>query len=210
MPSSTKQTNTRPRKARRLDPEKRRAQLLACSLEAFAEQGIARATHSHVAALAGVSTPAVHSYFRTREDLRDATLARVEEFLDCIVAANLLGVRASRDELVDLAHAFAAAATETPALVMVWLDWSTSVGSDTWPSYLRVLEKLHAAARAAVLRAQQAGEAPAGLHPDTAARLYIGGGHTIALMQFEGAAGPALDRFIRHMVAGAMGLPVQG
>ena len=75
----------------RLSPEARRAQLLECALAAFAEHGVARATHSHVAERAGVSVPAVHSYFRTRDDLVAAVLSEVEAYLLEIVSSSLGG-----------------------------------------------------------------------------------------------------------------------
>jgi TetR/AcrR family hemagglutinin/protease transcriptional regulator len=193
-------------KRTRLDPEERRAQLIDCALASFARHGVARATHSRVARCAGVTSATVHFYFKTREDLVGATLRRVATFLDERVAECLLGKKPAYDELVDLAHAFAAGAKASPNLVKVWLDWTTSVDSDIWPSYLEVQVRLHKAVAAAIRRAQREGSIPESVHPLTAARLFVGGGHTIALMQFEGISPRVLDRFISQMAAGALGV----
>ena len=189
----------------RLDPERRRKQLVDCAVDAFAEWGIARATHSHVATRAGISVSAVYSYFRTREDLTFATLAEVEGFLDRIIADTQTGEGTAFDQLVALAHAFATVARETPALVIVWLDWSTSVRSSTWPAYLELLDKLHRAARDTIRRGQRLDNVSKSINANTAARLYIGGGHTIALMEFESVSRRELSRFIDQMVSGVVG-----
>lgn len=189
----------------RLDPERRRSQLVDCAVAAFAEHGVARATHSHVAARADVSVSTVYAYFRTREDLVLATLAEVEAFLDRIIGQTQVGEGTAFDELVALAHAFATVARDTPSLVIVWLDWSTSVGSSTWPAYLELLERLHTAACATIRRGQRLGNVARSINAATAARLYIGGGHTIALMEFEGVSRRELNRFVEQMVSGVVG-----
>ena len=184
----------------RLAPAARRAQLLDCALQVFAEHGVARATHSQVAARAGVSMSAVHVYFRAREDLVDAVLGQVEAYLLEISGAALGEEGPARDALLALARRFAADARERPALIRVWLDWSTGVRDGVWPRYLALLEELHART-AAVLRAgQAAGGVAAGLGALTGARLFIGGGHTVALMQFAGADAEAVEAFIMKLV----------
>ena len=50
----------------RLAPEARKAQLLDCALAAFAEHGVARATHSHVAERAGVSIILLNTTMREK------------------------------------------------------------------------------------------------------------------------------------------------
>lgn len=185
----------------RLHPEARRAQLLECALSAFAEHGIARATHSHVAEQAGVSVPTVHSYFRTREDLVAAVLAHVEAYLDTL-PERLNRNQTPYDALIDLGHAFAREAEADPDKIKIWLDWSTGVGLDVWPNYLRVLGRLHDAVEKVVARGKREGDVPKGLHVKAAARNYIGGGHTIALMVFAGVSKREIDLSTEEMVSG--------
>jgi TetR/AcrR family hemagglutinin/protease transcriptional regulator len=199
----------------RLPPEERRAQLLRHALIAFAEYGIARATHSHVAARAGVSVSAVHSYFRTREDLVSATLGEVEAYLDDLIIRTL-GVNTVPvyDTLMSLADVFARDGREKPDMVKVWLDWSTGVGSDVWPRYLEALDRLHEAAQKVFIRGKREKLLPETLNVKAAARIYIGGGHTVALMQFAGASRSDTDRLNDQLVRNVMGIgmnaPVRG
>ncbi|HUD52075.1 TetR/AcrR family transcriptional regulator [Parvibaculum sp.] len=202
MKSKAGKRQGHPKIRTRLLPEERRAQLLACALAAFAEHGVARATHSHVAERAGVSVSAVHSYFRTREDLVAAVLGEVETFLIEVATMSLLRKAPVPDLLTALAARFADTAVERPDLIKVWLDWSTGVRADVWPHYLDVLEQLHDMAQKVFARGKREGLMPQGLNIRAAARLYIGGGHTVALMQFAGAGRRELDTFIDQLVRG--------
>lgn len=201
---------TRPvRTARtRLTPEARRAQLLECALAAFAENGLARATHSHVAERAGVSVPAVHSYFRTREDLVAAVLGEVEAYLIEVVSTALGGRKSVHEALRLLAVNFSNAAREKPDMTKVWLDWSTGVRADVWARYMALLERLYGIAQKLLERGKQEGVIPPALNARAAARVYLGGGHTVALMKFSGATPREFEAVIEHLVRGAMGLGV--
>ncbi len=190
----------------RLAPEARRAQLLECALAAFAENGVARATHSHVAERAGVSVPAVYSYFRTREDLVAAVLDEVEAYLLDIVSSSLGGPKPVSEALRTLAVNFARDATAKPDMIKVWLDWSTGVRADVWPRYMDVLERLHGIAQKVLERGKREGVIPPALNVKASARAYLGGGHTVALMQFSGAKPREFDAVIEHLVRSAMGI----
>ncbi|MDZ4368179.1 MAG: TetR/AcrR family transcriptional regulator [Afipia sp.] len=193
----------------RLAPEVRRSQLLECALAAFAEHGVARATHSHVAERAGVSVPAVHSYFRTREDLVAAVLGEVETYLIEIVSRSLGGPKSVSEALTELAVNFARDAKDKPDMIKVWLDWSTGVRADVWPRYMDVLERLHGIARKVLERGKREGVIPQGLNVKAAARVYLGGGHTVALMQFSDATTREFEAVIDHLVRAAMGMGVE-
>ncbi|HEX7776701.1 MAG TPA: TetR/AcrR family transcriptional regulator [Parvibaculum sp.] len=190
----------------RLAPEARRAQLVSCAIAAFAEHGVARATHSHVAERAGVSVSAVHSYFRTRDDLVTAVLDAVETYLIDIVSETLGGQKPVYDALVELGIRFAQDAVENPDIIKVWLDWSTGVRSDIWPAYIDVLETLHEHAQRVFARGKREGVVDQAVNVRAVARVYIGGGHTVAIMQFEGATRRELDIFLDQLVRGVMGI----
>lgn len=190
----------------RLSPQVRRAQLLDCALAAFAEHGVARATHSHVAERAGVSVPAVHSYFRTRDDLVAAVLGEVEAYLIEIVSHSLGGPKPVHEALEALAVNFSRDAKEKPDMIKVWLDWSTGVRADVWPRYMDVLDRLHGIAEKVMERGKREGVIPPALNVKAAARAYLGGGHTVALMQFSGAKPREFEAIIDHLVRSAMGI----
>lgn len=197
---------TVPSQRTRLAPEARRTQLLTCAMAAFAEHGVARATHSHVAERAGISVSAVHSYFRTREDLVLATLSEVEAYLLDMAAESLGSSLPVYDALILLATRFTHDALERPDMIKVWLDWSTGVRADVWPRYLDVLDQLHEAARKVFMRGKREGLLGEGVNVKAAARIYIGGGHTVALMQFAGATRGDMDKLIDQLVRGVMGI----
>jgi len=198
----------------RLRPDERRAQLLTCALSAFAEHGLARATHSQVAERAHVSVSAVYSYFRTRDDLVSAVLDEVADYLDRIASETLGGRFGVYDALMALGHRFAQDALDQPDMLKVWLDWSTGVDGASWPRYLDVLDRLHDAAAAVFEQGKKEGVVSSALDAQAAARIYMGGGHTVALMQFAGVSRRELDVVIDQLARGAMGVglgsPVDG
>lgn len=189
----------KPRRTR-LQPDERRAQLVACAIPAFAEHGLARATHSHVAERAGISVSTVHFYFRTREDLVDAVLSAVEVQQRDLVRGTLDGPGSVRDCLTALAVRFADEARDEPDLIKVWLDWSTGVRADLWPRYIALNESFNEQAQKVLARGKRDGSVSPHLNVKAAARLYIGGGHTVALMQFAGASQREFDIFIEQLV----------
>tara|TARA_R110002110_G_scaffold98644_3_gene252401 strand:- start:150 stop:776 length:627 start_codon:yes stop_codon:yes gene_type:complete len=197
-------------KRTRFAPAERRAQLVACAISAFAEHGLARATHSHVAERAGISVPAVHSYFRTREDLVVAVLDAVETELREMHADTLNAPGTVHHCLNALAVRFVAEARDKPDLIKVWLDWSTGVRADIWPRYVSLNDWFTAQARLVLTRGQREGVVPMQLNVKAAAALFIGGGHTVALMQFSGASERDFDIFVAQLISMVMGLGVSG
>jgi TetR/AcrR family hemagglutinin/protease transcriptional regulator len=181
----------------RLAPEDRRAQLIAHALATFADHGIARATQAQVAARAGVSVSAVYSYFRTRPDLVTAALDAVEAAITEMVQHSLAEPAPPREALTRLATATADMARNQPDIVRVWLDWSAGVRADTWPRFLLLQTRLHGLVESLLPPADPQSR-------KTAARLFVGCAHTLALMHFEQVDEPARQLFIDQMVAGTL------
>ncbi len=194
----------------RMPPDQRRAQLLRCAIAAFAEHGIARATHAHVAERAEVSVSAVHSYFRTRDDLVAATLNEVESCLMDIIVNIDVQNSSVQETLSLMVKGFDKAAQEDPEMIKVWLDWSTGFRADVWPGYLRMQERLHAAVRKALSRGKRAGTLSPQLNTAAAARLFVGGGHTIALARFAGASRREIAILIDHLIKSIMAIGRDG
>jgi TetR/AcrR family hemagglutinin/protease transcriptional regulator len=74
---------------------------------------------------------------------------------------------------------------------------------------MAVLDRLHAIAQKLFLRGKREGVLPASLNVRAAARIYLGGGHTVALMQFAGAGKRDLETLIEQLVTGVMGVGVE-
>jgi TetR/AcrR family hemagglutinin/protease transcriptional regulator len=197
---------TKPKRTR-LQPLERRAQLVTCTMSAFAEHGLARGTHSHVAERAGVSVSAVHSYFRTRDDLVEVALNEVETHLLKMVLGALGGQGSVRECLTSLAAQFTESGRVDPDLFKVWLDWSTGVRADLWPRYIKLNDRFIEAAQKLLSRGKREGVLPDDLNVKAAARLFIGGGHTVALMQFAGVSKREIAIFNEHLIVSTMGMP---
>jgi TetR/AcrR family hemagglutinin/protease transcriptional regulator len=194
-----------PKPARsRLSPADRRAQLLAHAIACFADHGLARATQAQVAARAGVSVSAVYSYFRTRPDLVDAVLAAVEVAILEMVERATATSGSSQAVLTELARQTAGMAAAQPDLVRVWLDWSAGVRADTWPQFLDLQRRLQAMVATLLARSPDAPANPSDPRLLSAARLFVGGAHTLALMHFEDVSAEDLRVFITQMVGGSL------
>lgn len=164
--------------------------------------GIERATHAEVARLAGVSVPTVFVYFPTREDLISAVLREVARALDDFAGATFaLPDPAAR--LTALARAFERAADEMPDVMRVWLDWSTAVRTAIWPRYLKVQERIVANVALAV-RDFRASGAKSSTRDVAIARMFVGSGHTVALLKLAGARQSEVDDLIEAIVAGTL------
>src|SRR5579862_1627722 len=68
-------------RARRMDPQARREQILDAAVGLIVENGHSGCTLEQVAAAAAVSTPLVYKYFPRREDLLRALLEREFHYL---------------------------------------------------------------------------------------------------------------------------------
>ncbi len=133
-----------PRK--RLSRTKRRQQILAFALVAFARDGIGRAGHTQIAELAGVSVPTVFKYFPTRTALVGAVLGKVERHLLKLVREAHGDAPSVHDAFHAHIHAWMQLTREETDIFKIWLEWSASIRDDVWPRYLkfegRVLEIL--------------------------------------------------------------------
>ncbi len=184
----------------RLSPDQRRAQLVDHAIACFAEHGIARATQAQIAARAGVSVSAVYSYFRTRPDLVAAVLDTVAATIAAMVTAAIAAPGPPAQRLSYLARETADMADSAPDTVRVWLDWSSGVRADVWPQFLVLQSRLQDLVEA-VLAGSDSARTPV---TRSAARLFVGGAHTLALMRFADVDAAAQQLFIDQMVAGVM------
>lgn len=186
---------------RRLSPAARRAQLLGCALQAFAEDGLSRAGHGRVAELAGVSVPTVFHYFPTREALVNAVLDEVEDFFTALAER----VHRSDDDassvLIEHGLAFLESSDSHPHHIRVWLDWSTAIREHVWPRYLAFQEALVRIVGRTIAQAVDDGQVPGHVDPDSAARLFVGNAHMAAVMKFAPDTGLDLENHVRQAVA---------
>ena len=190
----------RPR-ARPMNAEARRRQLLARAVAETANTGLGHARHTDIAAAAGVSVPTVFHYFPTREDLADAVLDEVRRFLlDEIVADRQERDAPANELLAEILLAFATAIETHPDYVRVWLDWSTAVRAEYWPSYLRFHTRAMDLIGAIIDRGKREGVLNTQLDTNDEARVFIGIGHMVAHMKFAGNDAETIARTVRSFV----------
>ena len=187
------------KKKLRLHPRDRKQQLDHFIIKAVAQHGISRVTHSHVCVLAGVSVSTVHFYYKRRKDLVNSAIKQVEDFLIEMFAVNLDRV-SEIDALTDLAAAFVKEGFENPDLIKVWLDWSAGINQSVWRDYQNLLKRLHESVRKVLTRAKRNQRLPSDFNTMAAVRLYIGSGHTLQLMIFDGASKRDLAIFQKNML----------
>ena len=183
----------------RLHPKERQEQLEKFIVRAVAQHGISRVTHSHVAKLAGVSVSTVHYYFHKRQHLVDSATRQVEDFLIDIFTVNL-GQDSVVAAMTDLAAAFVEEGFGNPDLIKVWLDWSAGINQSVWRDYQDLLKDLHERVRKVLARGKRENILPKDFNTMAATRLYIGSGHTLQLMIFDGASKQDLVIFQKNML----------
>ncbi len=166
---------------KRLNASKRRQQVLAWALVAFARDGIGRAGHTQVAELAGVSVPTVFKYFPSREALVDAVLRKVERRLLKLVREAHVDAPSARAAFHAHCRAWMQLAREETEFLKIWLEWSASIRDDVWPRYL----KFEARVLRILAQTIERDPAPRRMKPIDAARAAHGTAYMSAHMIFS-------------------------
>jgi TetR/AcrR family hemagglutinin/protease transcriptional regulator len=193
------------RRAARLSPEDRRAQLLACATRVVARRGIGRATHAEIAAEAGVAVSTTFVYFKTRTDLVQAVLGDVERFQHALLDRHHRVDSPVPRALLDHAIAFAACVDTHPDHARVLLEWSTSIREEIWPLYVRFHDGMVRRIAETLRRGQADGSVPAHLDADDTSLLIVGAGHVVAQMKFTRQPPEKVHRFLLTLLRGAIG-----
>ncbi len=188
------------RRAARLQPEERRAQLVECALRAFARRGLGVARHADVATEAEVSLPAVFHYFPTRGALVDAVLDEVRTFfLDMVQRAHgRPGTAAER--LLFQAREFARGVDTHPHHARIWLDWSTAVREEVWQRYLAFYDEALATVARTIEEGQREGTFASGVPAEDAARLVIGAAYAVMQMKLRATPERRIARMVESLV----------
>jgi AcrR family transcriptional regulator len=186
--------------ATRLKSAQRRAQLLACAMKVFAEHGLEAANHTQVAAEAGVSVPLCFFYFKSRAVLVDAVLGEVEKLYKAAFAL------ADRDEL-DAAQALKRTSDALIATLdnqryetSIFIDWSISVRSPTWPRFLRLHRHLVAVLTRVIARGQRQEIFRADLDAEDEAELLHAASFALAQLRMAGASARRIEGFQHSMM----------
>ena len=82
----------------------------------------------------------------------------------------------------------------------MWLDWSAGIREKVWRDYQDLLEELHRRVRNVLAKAKREKILPKDFNTMAAARIYIGTGHTLQLMIFDGASKQELIKAQKHLM----------
>lgn len=195
---------SRPR-ARRSAPAQRRQQLLEHAVRVLAERGIARGTHRHVAAAAGVSVPTVFSYFRTRRDLVRSVLDAVGLYYEDMAERFHRSAVSAPRALLSHAIAFATSVESDPEYARVVLEWSTAVREDIWPLYLHFHERMVQRCDHTIRRGQLEGSIAPDIDAESAAMMIVGSSWMVIQMSFTRWPADRIHRFMLAQLRGAIG-----
>lgn len=196
----------RPR-ARRLPPEERRAQLLACAVRVVARRGLSGTHHAEVAREAHVSLATSFVYFPTRQALVAAVLEEVDRVYMAIAGQVHEEGLPAPEALLRFGRMFADSVETQPDYARVLLDWSTAIRDEVWPRFLEFQERMVAIGASTIRRGQREGSISPGVDPEEGARLGVAAGTMIALMKFSSYPPASIERFLETIVRSITGLP---
>ena len=185
-------------RARQMQPQERRQQLLEAGVACIAAKGIGATKHADLARACKVSVPAVFSYFPNRDALVTSILDEVGEQLykNVIQPAQALPDSAAR--LAATAPLFTQYASEQPDYVKVWLIWSMHFAPDVRAQY-REYEKQQIDALAEMMMDGVQNE---DLEEDfqDRARMILASSAFLAKMVFDGVSEKRRNSFVQHVL----------
>lgn len=189
------------KRAVRMSPEERKAQILEAAIRAVAKNGILNTTHKHVSEEANVARPTVFHYFPTIEQLQLDVIREVRRFLldDFVLARSHLDISAS-DRISDMLHTFAAAMYDNINIVIIWLEWSGLTRGEFWQLYLEFYNDTVKAIQSLLLEGRKDNSVCKEVDATDAARLILATAHAIAHLHFSGASQRTIAKTINTLV----------
>jgi len=171
----------------------------------FAQRGLGRAAHAHVARAAAVSVPTVFAYFRTRGVLVHAVLDEVARYFNEMADRFHHPDTTAARGLLSHAIAFATSVDSDPDYARVLLEWSTNTRDDAWPLFLRFQEAMFVRCADTIRRGQQEGSIDATVDADIASLMIVGASWMLIQMSFTRWPAERVHRFMLAQLRGALG-----
>lgn len=198
-------TNDTYRQRTRLSRETRREQLVECALDAFASNGILRATHADIAELAQVSVPAVFSYFSNRDALVDEVLNQVEHFFRQTVlsAANDSSSNA-RSRLINMVISCVDTIDSHPNYNFVLISWGAAIKDSKWIRFVQFCDDITSIFEKVISEGKKDKSVPKKLNVREAATMIVGEAHMISMMAFSGIKRDRIEQFAEHYIDAAI------
>jgi TetR/AcrR family transcriptional regulator, hemagglutinin/protease regulatory protein len=185
-------------------PEKRRQQITASAVRAFARLGLGHTTHSQVAEQACVSISTVFSYFPTREALVDAVLSEVEQYWFAQVSHAFRAQGTAIERLLAIVKAYADSFDTDLDYVKIHLDWSTTNNEHAWARFVKYQDQILGKFEALIREGQKKKEISRKVDSELGAHLIVGSAHMITQMKMRGRSSKDINDFISAIVHGAL------
>ena len=188
-------------RAKRMSPEARHEQILSAGISAFAERGLANATHADIAERIGVSIPTIFHYFPSIENLQQAVLQAIHRyFVDEMIAVRLKTEGPAYERIESLLLTFQEQIDQNSEYVTIWLEWSGFTRGLIWQLYLEFYKEAVAGLRKMLLQGRVDNSVSSTINASDAARVIMGMAHTIAHMRFAGSSKRTVENTVHSLV----------
>ncbi|AMO67083.1 TetR family transcriptional regulator [gamma proteobacterium BDW918] len=188
-------------RAKRMSPEARHEQILNAGISAFAERGLANATHADIAERIGVSIPTIFHYFPSIENLQQAVLQAIHRyFVDEMITARLKTEGPAYERVENLLLTFQEQIDRNSEYVTIWLEWSGFTRGLIWQLYLEFYKEAVAGLRKMLLQGRVDNSVSSTINASDAARVIMGMAHTIAHMRFAGSSKRTVENTVHSLV----------
>lgn len=185
------------RRAQQMEPDERRRQLLEIAIHIFAEMGIDRATHGHVAKAAEVARPTVFAYFPTRDELVKNVLSAVRRYMIDELVVPFGSGETYEERMAASGKSFIDATASHTDHIKIWLMWSTNFSEPVRTQYLEFEDEL-------LDRLARHLIGDAGGTPDAALKertlMFLGAVGVLAQMAIRGEPRPRLEQYVRNVI----------
>ncbi len=198
------------RRASRLEPDTRRAQILECAIRAISRTGAHKATAATVAREAGVSEATVFKYFPDKRSLTLAVIGELGAHFQAIFDRIETRGEGAIDVLVDYAVAYTAELEREPAYARLLLDQGAALLD---PSLRQVIESnitrmVHRIEKT-FRRGIDEGSIPEEVDPEVAAWAYVGFYTVLAQAKVFGRPAEWIFRLQLTLLQGLIGKRVE-
>ncbi len=184
-----------------MSPEARHEQILNAGISAFAERGLANATHADIAERIGVSIPTIFHYFPSIENLQQAVLQAIHRyFVDEMITARLKTEGPAYERIENLLLTFQEQIDRNSEYVTIWLEWSGFTRGLIWQLYLEFYKEAVAGLRKMLLQGRVDNSVSSTINASDAARVIMGMAHTIAHMRFAGSSKRTVENTVHSLV----------
>jgi TetR/AcrR family hemagglutinin/protease transcriptional regulator len=179
----------------------RRKTLLDSAIAIFARDGLGYARHAEIAKHAGVALATVFHYFATRTQLVNDVLGEVGTFFIRDLMQLMHDEQQSEPAaILAILMRFSDTIDSNPGHAQIWLEWSTAIHKDIWPSYLAFHETMTTGIAEIVQAGICAGTIRQGLLPMDVARIVVGMAHPVAHMRFSGSSRSEIEHTMSSLV----------